>query len=365
MKKIKKFFKNPGMFFRDYLIKKYPYINNEQQCPEQDEIAILKHAQLLEKDYLKLSTENPIDLVYTWINKNECWYSDYRECSVRISEHEIGQYANDSARFEDHNELFYSLKSVAQNMPWVRKIFIVTNSALDLPEYLISEKIVVVEHKDIIATQFLPTFNSHVIEANLHNIVDLSENFIYFNDDVFVGRELAKEHFFQSNGIASLFVSQKDLDKMYDKGTHTPTLLASLYSRDLLKEHFGCHVNQPLVHTYVPLKKSAYMLAWELYEKEILGFLGNKFRSNHDLNIATFLVPWLMYITGQSSIQTEICYYFNIRSPHAIQQYKKLIQRVDSEKPHSICANDFTSDANALTDYSYKKKFSEFLSHYF
>ena len=44
------------------------------------------------------------------------------------------------------------------------------------------------DHREIIEQEYLPTFNSHVIEANLHKIPNLSEHFIYFNDDVFVAK---------------------------------------------------------------------------------------------------------------------------------------------------------------------------------
>lgn len=363
MRKIKKLFKNPGVFFRDYLVKKYPVINSEQKCSENDEKAILNHLLLLEKNYLNKVEE--VDVVYTWINKNDQWKDEYDFYSKSIVEDNLGLYANDSARFDDHNELFYSLKSVRNYLPWIRNIFVVTNNLLDLPDYLKDCNINVVEHSSIIELEYLPTFNSHVIEANLHKISGLSENFIYFNDDVFVAKKLPKEHFFQSNGLASLFVAQKNLDEIYKKGQHTPTLLASLHSRDLLKSTFGCHINMPLVHTYVPLKKSAYIQAWALYEAEIKSFLSNQFRGNRDLNMATFLVPWLMYVQKQSSVEIDICYYFNIRSPHATQQYRKLLQKQNCERPHSICANDFYIQPLTKSSLRYKEELHRFFSKYY
>lgn len=51
------------------------------------------------------------------------------------------------------------------------------------------------DHREIIDHDYLPTFNSHVIEANLHKIPNLSEHFIYFNDDVFVAKPLQKAIF--------------------------------------------------------------------------------------------------------------------------------------------------------------------------
>lgn len=361
-RKIYKLITKPGIFFRDFFNKRYPVVNNELACEEQDEIALLKYSLRQDQDFLNKEEKFPIDVVYTWVNKNSIWRDEFNS-TYKDYQNEMGQYASDDARFEDHDELFYSLKSIRRFIPWVRKVFVVTNSAYNLPDFLKNGKdVVIVTHAEIIDKAYLPTFNSHVIEAHLHKIRQLSENFIYFNDDVFVARKLSREHFFQSNGLASLYISSKKIDEMSLKGVHTPSLLAAMYSQNLLSREFGTYINQTLVHTYIPLKKSMYEFAWELYQDEIEGFLGNRFRGNKDINMATFLVPWLMYIHGNASIATDICYYFNIRSPHAKTQYERLLLKPKNVKPHSICANDFYSDNEEA---HYRESFKRFLKTYF
>ena len=81
-------------------------------------------------------------------------------------------------------------------------------------------KIKLINHSQIIDAKYLPTFNSHVIEANLYKIPDLSEHFIYFNDDVFVARPLMPNHFFENNGLASLFVANKSFQKNTSTGSN-------------------------------------------------------------------------------------------------------------------------------------------------
>ena len=365
IKKIKKLITKPGIFFRDYFNKRYPVINNELRCAEEDELAIIQHTLSQEQNLLNTAENFPVDIVYTWVNQNKVWEEEFNLHKDNVIEHEIGQYGMNDARFEDNNELYYSIKSVRQHIPWVRNIYVVTNNRSDLPNHLLAEDITIITHDEIIDAEYLPTFNSHVIEAFLHKIPGLSEYFIYFNDDVFVARDLPKEHFFQSNGLAALFLSSKYLDGMYEKGVHTPSLLASLYSQNLLAREFGCFINQTLVHTYVPLKKGMYEFAWELYKEEITGFLSNRFRGNRDINMATFLVPWLMYIHRYSSVRTDVCYYFNVRSPHAKSQYEKLLQKKAYERPHSICANDFYSVNSQISSYDYKKNLNQFLERYF
>lgn len=364
MRKIKKFFKNPGVFFRDYLNKRYPIIRNEVMCSEEEENILVRHDLAIEE---KIIVNFHVDVVFTWVDdKDPEWsarYNHFREVDCGSA----GLHAKDPARFSNHDELKYSLRCVIKNLPWVRKIFIVTDN--QKPAWFddsYDKRVSIIDHHDIIPEHYLPTFNSHVIEAHLHHIEDLAENFIYFNDDVFVARPLPVGHFFKNNGNAALFVSQKSLKIMNAKGTSTPTLNASLNGRNLLVKKFsGELLDSPLVHTYVPLKKSTYKKCWEFYEKEISDFLPNKFRSNNDLNLATFLVPWFAYLDGTAVFSRDICYYFNIRSSAASEYFNELSRKKNNNSlPHSFCANDFnTKDMNTVSSneeikHSLRKLFS-------
>lgn len=366
MRKLKKFFKKPHLFIRDYLNKKYPIKNIEQPFfePEENNIIILDHKldNIIRKN---TNITIDIDVVFTWVDgKDPMWFQKYSKYS-RFFQNKASLYATDVARFEDHNELYFSVLSVLKFMPWVRYIFIVTDQ--QIPKWfntLQYPKIKFINHDDIIDEKYLPTFNSHVIEAFLHRIPNLSENFIYFNDDVFVARELKAEHFFQPNGIASIFLSDKSLSKMKKMGNSTATLSASQHSISLLNKYYNNKIDSPLVHTYFPLKKSIYNLAWELYNQEIEDFVPNKLRTNRDLNLASFLIPWLMYYTSNAIPRKEICYYFNIRSPHALIQYKKLLLcKQLNKRPHSFCANDFNS--NLKYSDNYRENLINFLKDYY
>lgn len=365
MRKVRKFIKKPGIFFRDYLNKKYPTINNEQNFIE------IHESILIESDLKLLSLESnlkkvsiPIDVVFTWVdNKDSLWQKKYQS----INPFSKGLYSSDSARFTNHDELYYSIYSIQKFMPWINNIYIVTDeqvpSWFKYNNIIDTTKIKIIDHSEIIDKKYLPTFNSHVIEAHLHKIPNLSENFIYFNDDVFVARSLQIEHFFRVNEIASIFIAAKKLSAMQKKGILTPTLSASLNSIKLLQHNYDVFIDNPLVHTYVPLKKSIYEQAWTLYENEIRAFLPNRLRTNNDLNMATFLVPWLAYLNKQAVFTREICYYFNIRSAHAPIQYAKLLKKNRSgQQPHSFCANDFNSIKNIP---NYQEQLVSMLKNYY
>lgn len=50
---------------------------------------------------------------------------------------------------------------------------------------------------DYIPADYLPTFHVNPIELNLHRIADLFEQFVYFNDDMFLLRPVKPEFFFR------------------------------------------------------------------------------------------------------------------------------------------------------------------------
>ncbi|WP_145559618.1 Stealth CR1 domain-containing protein [Yersinia bercovieri] len=349
MKKLKKFLQSPGVFFRDHLNIKFPIFRYEILCPELEDNFLIRHDLSLEK----LTNVNfPIDVVFTWVDDSDpAWQKRYQQNKNIVDKDTLGQHATDSARFSNHDELRYSIKSVELYLPWVRQIYIITDK--QRPAWLqCNSRVTIIDHSDIIESQYLPTFNSHVIEAHLHKIPGLAEHFIYFNDDVFVARPLPPGHFFKGNGIASLFLSQKSLADMQAKGTNTPTLSASHNVIDIFEKDFQIAIDTPLVHTYVPLRKSIFEQSHQRYEREIKKFLPNKFRTNHDMNLATFFVPWLSYIQGAAVPARDICYYFNIRSTAARSSFKALkVAKKEGCLPHSFCANDFNTQKAPLEDY--------------
>jgi hypothetical protein len=337
IKKIQKFIRSPGLFIRDYLLKRHPLILNELKCPIDEEEVLIRHELALHENLPESLT---IDVVFTWVNDADpVWQKKLNH--AKNNGQTIGAHAQDNARFANHDELRYSLKCILENMPWVNHIYIVTDQ--QRPNWLKADcRITIIDHKEIIDKQFLPTFNSHVIEACLHKIKGLAEHFIYFNDDVFVARPLQKNHFFKSNGIASLFLAQKSLTAMHDKGMTTPTLSAAQKGAKLLRAQYGETIDMPLVHTYVPLRKSMFELAWQQHGASIRQFMGNQFRGNNDLNLATFLIPWMAYFEGLAVPAIDICYYFNAQSTAAKQYWTQLhLKKGSTATPHSFCANDF------------------------
>jgi hypothetical protein len=109
----------------------------------------------------------------------------------------------DANRYRDSGELRYSLRSLVQYAPWIRRVYLVTDNQIPSWLNLGSEvPITVVSHADIFPNKsHLPVFSSPAIESHLHRIPGLSKKFIYFNDDVFLGAPTAPEDFTSVAGV--------------------------------------------------------------------------------------------------------------------------------------------------------------------
>ena len=98
----------------------------------------------------------------------------------------------------DNDELKFSVRSVLQYIPWIRKIFIVMpNEKVRYfkPIEEIRNKIVYVKDKDLIG---FDSANIGVFWFNLHKMkkFGISDNFILIDDDCFFGKPINKTQFF-------------------------------------------------------------------------------------------------------------------------------------------------------------------------
>lgn len=124
-------------------------------------------------------------------------------------------------RFRDQFQMLkFSLRSVEKHLPWINRIYIVTNSP-QIPDWLdtMNDRVQVVHLEDFIPAQYLPSFSSNAIESFLHLLPGLSEHFIYMNDDFFIGAPVGIEDFW-ANGkyaIFNTFVGENLKWRVYDK----------------------------------------------------------------------------------------------------------------------------------------------------
>ena len=139
-----------------------------------------------------------IDAVITWVDGSEPNYQR------KLKEH-LSNNDTIKRQYLQANEINLCVASIVKYAPFIRKIFIVTDKQspnLDSVKHIVSkEKIEIVDHEEIFRDniEFLPTFNIRSIDALLFRIKDLSEKFIYFNDDMFLIKKTSPEDWFVGN----------------------------------------------------------------------------------------------------------------------------------------------------------------------
>ena len=138
-----------------------------------------------------------IDFVITWVdNEDPQWQAAFRQWLPANT----GDLDTGEERYRDWHLLRYWFRGVERFAPWVNKVHFVTNGQLPSWLNIHHPKLHIVRHSDIMPADSLPTFNSNAIEMCIDRIEGLSENFVYFNDDVFLVGDVNQNYFFR-NGL--------------------------------------------------------------------------------------------------------------------------------------------------------------------
>jgi hypothetical protein len=159
-------------------------------------------------EFARFNTEQPsfpVDVVFTWCKRTPEWIEARNRHVARSSTREPSARTPLTCDNPDDCEIHYAVKSIQHFMPWVRTIWILTQRPQD-PHIPGTQ---VVFHDQVPGATTLPTFNSHSIEAFMHNIPGLADHFIYFNDDCFVGRPVDKSLFFTHAGQPIYYTTGK------------------------------------------------------------------------------------------------------------------------------------------------------------
>ena len=139
-----------------------------------------------------------IDAVITWVDGSEPNYKLKLEENLKNKKIINRQYTQ-------ANEIDFCVASIIKFAPFIRKIFIVTDKQkprFSGIRHMVSlEKIEIIDHEEIFRDNLdcMPSFNIRSIDALLFKIKNLSDKFIYFNDDMFLVKETTKEDWFKDN----------------------------------------------------------------------------------------------------------------------------------------------------------------------
>jgi len=255
---------------------------------------------------LAAAAPEPIDVVYTWVNGADPAFQQRLQQALQAYPGPILPTAASRQRFRDSGELRYSLRSLQAFVPWVRHVYLVTNG--QVPPWLdtSSGRISVVTHEAIFSDRScLPTFNSNAIEMYLHRIPQLSQRFLYLNDDLFFGRPVRRSDFLPASGGQCLYFVPVPVPNDPNAGLVHDRSFA--YTFGLVERLWG-PPRWRLLPAHVP----------QLYDRGILAYLesllpsqfaetsAHRFRSPDDLVLNILYAYYLLQSSEQATQGHEV-----------------------------------------------------------
>ncbi len=299
-----------------------------------------------------------IDFVITWVDgSDKAWRAQKAQYSPNSG------MDDNEVRYRDMGLLKYWFRGVEKYAPWVRKIHFVTWG--HLPDWLDTSnpKLHIVRHEDYIPSEYLPTFNCNVLENFLYRIEDLSEHFVYFNDDCFLIDDIKEELFFKdgkpcdmlafqpvvanpANPVMShLFINNslvlcKYFNKRENVRAHPGNYFKIGYPPmyffyNLLEMAFPLYTGFYTVHGPFPACKQTFREVWEKEKDALEVTAGNRFRSSTDLTVYVFR-EWQKL--SNHFVPTNVHRYFQYFN--ILKNNDKLIRTISRHKKKMICIND-------------------------
>lgn len=318
---------------------------------------------------------NKIDVVVTWVDfSDENWQKSYLK--FVDNEKAKDKFVGAKTRYAAQDTFKYFFRGIEKFAPWVNKVFFVTYG--HTPAWLNkdADRLVIVKHEDFIPKEYLPTFNSNTILLNLHRIKDLSENFILFNDDMYLTNFCKESDFFYKNLPCDMAVINPivapDFDPFWDMMLNNVCLINKNFDKktQILKNlgkwfsfkygfknnfrnfcglfykkfsgFYDCHL--PNSHL-----KSVFSEIWEKEYSVCHATCLNKFRNSNDIT------EWTMKYWQLASGKFHPCAKFKkgIFVSLRGESYKRMINK--NKRYKMICLND---DKDHMEDVdSYFKSF--------
>jgi hypothetical protein len=210
----------------------------------------------------------PVDIVYTYVDGLDPIWLKKRNKYFNKTLFKL----NSNVRYQHIDELNYSIKCVLKFAPWINNIYIVTDN--QIPQIDNLDRVIIIDHRDIIPAKILPVFFSDVIESYLHNIPNLSEIFIYNNDDCFFFDKIYKSDIYVKNKVK--IVNNFNYDSV--KSRNSEYSIRIIKTADILHK-IGCN-SFIFNHVSKILHKSTLKYIEHTFSDTLIELRKSKFRNN-------------------------------------------------------------------------------------
>ncbi|MFF0215432.1 Stealth CR1 domain-containing protein [Streptomyces vinaceus] len=302
----------------------------------------------------------PVDAVITWVDASDpAWRRRRDRAAAGVTGSAPVDHADN--RYRDRGELRYCLRSIAAHAPWIRHVFIVTDD--QTPPWLATEhpQVTVVDHRELFADPAgLPVFNSHAIESQLHRIPGLAEHFLYFNDDIFLGRPQRPQNYFLSSGLPKVFHDRRAVDPAAPGDGDDVFTASQKATRHAVEQAVGRTYPHILAHTPYPLSRSLFTHVEERLPGRLATTGRSVFRSADDLAPVT-LASHLALADGRA-VEGELHHAYV--STGRAEEIERLPALAADRRSDAFCLAD-DDTAPGLTPQEQQRAVTAFLEAYF
>ncbi len=303
-----------------------------------------------------MAEEKKIDFVVIWVDGNDpAWQKERAQYDRNLSVNEDNQ----ALRYRDWDNMRYWFRGVEKYCPWVNRVHFVTWGHYPKWLNIRNPKLNVVNHKDYIPKQYLPTFSSHTIELNLHRIEGLTEQFVYFNDDMFITNHMMEKDFFVDGkpcDSAILTIHCYDMKDMFIMAPFRDIgIINHAFSmRSVIKENVGgwfnvrygiqnlrnlfllaCPKFPGMLQQHLPASylKGTFLQVWERYGETLNETCLHKFREISDVNQWVFK-EWQLASGSFYPRKPKIGKLLSVNNPESVCAY------IRKQNMQMLCLND-------------------------
>ena len=244
----------------------------------------------IEDDSIPKICNGRIDVVWTFVNSSEKkWNRLYKKYKKKFQIN----------RFREYESLKYSMRSVYKYIKFSKDYFIVVSDESQIPKFInykkinnsfilynknnIPEekiKINFIFHENIFPNKSsLPNFNSNSIESTLPFIPNLSECFLYLNDDFYIAKPLKPSFFIRKDGKLNLYKSNRISPNL--SGNEWDKEIS--YTNELLNNKFNFKRRLYPIHNCYFWRKSILLELNNVFKEAFSLTRLHRFRGNFDV----------------------------------------------------------------------------------
>ena len=279
-----------------------------------------------------------LDVIYTWVDDTDPVWRTKRD---QYHPTTMTSDATDEARFINNDELLYALRGLFRYFHGIGTVYLVTDA--QRPAFLdeFGPSVQLIDHYDIFPQDAaLPTFNSHAIEAALHNIPNLRDAYLYSNDDMIMTRATGVCDFFDDQGRGKMPYSKTTFIPSTPITSHTIAAdAAAVNAKTFLTDHYDHLITQKFQHTPVAINKNLLTDIAQKYPALFQKVQHTRFRSPDDLALSGSFYQHYALMVGDAISTVMPYHYFSINDTRLAEKLTRISYARDDARPTILCIN--------------------------